>query len=397
MLNERAKIGTVIKRKLKQFYGRDKPCVVINKKGAGYHHLDENPNNSKFENLVPLVSKLNQDIENTQRDPRAALPHDLEPQNLLALAQSHYVDGLYPISYGAARLAAFLAGPRKRGKSTDPFIDSAPSMAIEACSRSIEALRMYSDKLMAHPLMEDVIKRNVFPQLEEYDLRRQVTWKCRALLATQIEAVCRDCGNFKSALLWGKLSLELLKRANLPNNDVVFMEVHQHYGLSHPEKSIFLKELQIAFEPADSKAQKFTNRYWRQRKIADLSIDTPPPSFRSVLDEIGARDIALKALSEYPDAAPSNVTMGTWGHLLLGHADWLRFKGSTDQMRNMVIQARRFFQRYNIAPSVFVKHKALREYENDYNEKDCLLIQKPSDINYLQPVFKKLMAILVEP
>src|SRR4051794_32579046 len=115
----RQKISNTVEQRLLAFF-RTKRCVVTGDENAEWHHLDDDPTNSVFENILPLGSNLNSPA---LRDARlradkgnlGALNGQLAPRSLIQTAAWWFnVNWKTANAYACARLAFHVADRYRR-------------------------------------------------------------------------------------------------------------------------------------------------------------------------------------------------------------------------------------------------------------------------------------------
>ncbi|MGW4866306.1 hypothetical protein [Streptomyces chartreusis] len=112
---KRKKPGLNVRNRLRATYGSEyaeKCCVITGDfDGVDWHHIDENPINSTFENLIPVKGYINQVTFEDYR--RASAARDLinrpwTPIDLLRSSERWFHEGKPCLGYGAARIASRL-------------------------------------------------------------------------------------------------------------------------------------------------------------------------------------------------------------------------------------------------------------------------------------------------
>lgn len=389
-MTKRNRVDWKIKSKLNNFYSPIR-CIVSGEENIEYHHLDENKENTIFENLVPLCPNCNSLIELNRRSINEELDRKLRPSKLLELSEELYVDGYYAHSYGVARLASFLAGPRKRGGPKEVEIStlSAPD-AMEANARAIQALRICACKDLAWVLIADVLNRGIHKHLSNYEFRREVDLGNRSLLASQICALARDCGDLELAVKWGKLAIKLVKKISPANRGHSEYDAYKQYGLAHTDNKEFTYALEAALDRAESNVQKSTIQYWLIRKQAEAF--NCRAKYSKLLNGYGGQPI--KYLDKYP-SKPKGFTMGTFAHLMLGVADSRMHYSDFQQVNSMVTVAHKFFIENAVSLSRFVKHEALFQYESKMPKSSRLFRQCPSDMDSVRHILDNIEKLLL--
>lgn len=156
------------------FFGGSR-CVASGEETIHWHHLDEDPANTVAENLVPLRGDLNQEIEKHRVDPLRTLPRLLRPDALRVQAIATFEFAEHRQSYGAARLASFLA----RRASPDP------GDQVFYAAGAITSLRAAPDPAY----LADTLRRSILDPLKRgVSLSRLVSWVVR----TEVAALARD-------------------------------------------------------------------------------------------------------------------------------------------------------------------------------------------------------------
>ncbi|MCK4788309.1 MAG: hypothetical protein KAV87_31495 [Desulfobacteraceae bacterium] len=156
----RKKPSPNLKKKVFAFYGTG--CVVrgaTNENMLDLAHIDDNSENTIFENLLPLSKDLNGACQDSKGQRKPDLPEELFPPQLAIRAWTHFRDGQFAASYGCHRLAAHLSLTR--------FNDI--SHCLECLISCIAALRPIANPdLLRHtilliPNVIDVSKEKVHP------------------------------------------------------------------------------------------------------------------------------------------------------------------------------------------------------------------------------------------
>lgn len=152
--SDRQTISVPVQRDLLRFYRR-KRCVVGGTE-ADWHHLDEDPANSVFENLVPLGHSPNgilSGLDRTESRTPFVFTPDLLPERLISRAQTLYYDWDVAGAYGCSRLAVFIG--RK-------YAGAGP---LDLAQYAVRCL-WYSRHRSEQRLFRDVLLRDLLPLLE---------------------------------------------------------------------------------------------------------------------------------------------------------------------------------------------------------------------------------------
>lgn len=153
----RRRVGKRLDQRLQDYYG-DRRCVAALEGGLGdWHHLDDDPSNTRFANLVALEGRYNKALEaahlRRQRNAEpVVVPPEVSPGLLLARARQHRARWNNGKAYGAARLASFVARE---------YLDEPPDQVLGYVTETIRHLRHRFDSA----LLEDVVRRDVLPAL----------------------------------------------------------------------------------------------------------------------------------------------------------------------------------------------------------------------------------------
>jgi len=160
-------------------------------------HVDDNPENTFFENLLLLCKSCNGSIEVSKHNGKPALPPRLHPSSLADRAWHCYGNGDYASSYGCYRLAAHLSWTRQADAD----------FALNCISACIAALR---------PIVHERLFRSVMILSQELIASSQEPvdpfWKAECL--SQIGLVLSDYKQWQSAAVFQKAAVELYNRTS---------------------------------------------------------------------------------------------------------------------------------------------------------------------------------------
>ena len=113
MKNDRKQPSSNLLKRLGIFYG-GRRCVVSGlDQNSDWHHLDDNPGNTCFSNLIPLGRDHNNKLEIYRRyqgkeDVWKGYDIELEPGILLITSRKHFISGDIGLAYGCSRLAVWM-------------------------------------------------------------------------------------------------------------------------------------------------------------------------------------------------------------------------------------------------------------------------------------------------
>ena len=109
----RKRLSKNLLRQLNAFYGGRRCVITDSPNNTDWHHLDDNPSNSIFPNLIPLSRDYNSTLELYRRYQQSISvwkgTHPLlTPQFLLIYSNYHFRAGQVQLAYGCSRLAGWL-------------------------------------------------------------------------------------------------------------------------------------------------------------------------------------------------------------------------------------------------------------------------------------------------
>lgn len=164
-------------------------CVVTGSPGYELHHLDDDPSNSTFANMIPLDGDLNirlRDMANEAKKGRPVVPVSLLASKTL-LAHADFCAGIWKTgsAYGAARLAGFAARYQKNWE--------------ESVMLSCEAI-YHARHRLNYDLIEDTLRRSILPEIS------------RSLPPEIVFRLCREIGGIYAEHGRNKESLEAYKK-----------------------------------------------------------------------------------------------------------------------------------------------------------------------------------------
>lgn len=121
-MNPRKPISKRTRRELIDFYG-GKECVLNGTVPATLHHIDGDPSNSYFENLVPLQHEIHAKLK-PPTGPRiegilSTADGEMDPQHLRRIGRERYLQGKTTHAFACARLAHGVRHYYRRKNSED--------------------------------------------------------------------------------------------------------------------------------------------------------------------------------------------------------------------------------------------------------------------------------------
>lgn len=231
--DDRQRIPSVIKKKMRIFYEghleRKLKCVIRQGELITYHHLDENPSNSKIEqNIIPLEGTLNNNIEH--RESQGLLP-ELQPESLKQKAQIYYLDGNFSYGYGCSILGAHLAkNPPFNPKYKKFFHPNAEDVIFFSASALINLRPLDRQDYATY-----VLDKIVYPILHQYG--KNVSKLALSKLSMEIGSYFRDSGQPISAQSFLLLASQFLKNETKSSVvNVLKTRITQHDGIAEITK-----------------------------------------------------------------------------------------------------------------------------------------------------------------
>lgn len=209
----RRPISGNIKKSLAEFYGTYR-CIVSDSEHPEFHHLNEDPSDSVFANLVPIDGTLNCTIE-TDID-------SVDTNNITTSAQSFENRSRYARAYGCRRLLAWIH--RKR---LEPDSEVA---SISACIKNLRSILHY-------PLLEHTLQTSLSPTITTLDSRRRIYPATWAGLCEEISALLREAGHYSRFNEWNAHKNALVKLAG-PSQNTIFssMQMLRHNAFAASEQ-----------------------------------------------------------------------------------------------------------------------------------------------------------------
>ena len=249
-------------------------CVVTEREGPHWHHLDENTKNWDYRNIVPLDASLNSSYE-TRRNKK--IEFELEPSQLESIGYKHYKAGYYAQGYACARIGSFLMSPPTHRKDIPLTFRLDPSKSLVFASLALLQLRAIS----ALPLAIDTLQRNIIPILENsLDKKNNITKHAASRVLIEIGSYYRDFACPEEALNCCNVADNLL--SDLNNVETEKSRLIQHRGITLSgmgDIDVGLKHLDKSIENENS-SYRITEGYgnyllWRAR----LELATLKPNF----------------------------------------------------------------------------------------------------------------------
>jgi hypothetical protein len=196
-LKPRRRVSNEVRRQINQLYGPEclngADCVICGQAvpARDLAHVDENHNNSLFENILPLCLNANGAMA---RDKWAPFAGEIGSANLLAGAQKQIERGNFARAYGCYRLLAYLAE-----KATDN------ELALQANASCVAVLR---------PIDQPLLVREAVLNMERLAKgARPISPVARAVALSQIGLIVYDGGDPNAALEIHEFCLKLLRKA----------------------------------------------------------------------------------------------------------------------------------------------------------------------------------------
>lgn len=154
--NTRRKPTARLYRGLVEYFGHG--CIVTGSEDYQWHHLDDDPSNTTFQNLVPLGSRLNSFLAGvrarTDRGDSPYLRAELSPHHLSTQATAYFNMWELGRAYGCARLAYFV--------SRD-YLRQPPTIRLPFACQAL----YYCRNRLNYSFMLDVLRRDILPSLHE--------------------------------------------------------------------------------------------------------------------------------------------------------------------------------------------------------------------------------------
>ena len=183
---KRVKPTTGVMTELELFYGSR--CVVEDTPNPEPHHLDENPRNSIFSNLIPINRQLNGDIEYRHGE--------VDIAKIIHAAKERFSLSWFARSYGCWRTVCFVADKCEH-----------PELVMEGVQGVIESIR----PIGRFDLLEDTLVRNLVPLIKQKCWFQKVGAGRFADLCDEISSLLRENGNTLEHRNWARLAERFLK------------------------------------------------------------------------------------------------------------------------------------------------------------------------------------------
>lgn len=167
------------------FFGAKRCILTEQNKQVDWHHLDENSSNWIAQNIIPLGSGFNQEIERTRKDRFLRVSVELDPQVLLVKGARLFERGLFSASYGVSRLGCFLS----------TRLEVTPETRLNLAAGALISLRSIPDSAF----ISDTLKRSVLPLLRSPE-SKEIGRFARFRVALEIAALWRDFGGYSQSV-----------------------------------------------------------------------------------------------------------------------------------------------------------------------------------------------------
>ncbi len=175
-----------VRRALLRYFG-GKRCVVRGEdENSNWHHLDDDVSNCCYANFVPVGSGINlalrdaHRVASTGKVPILRLG-ELGPDVLLAKATVWHARWETGLAYGCARLAHYVASA---------YLKEPPdSVLLCACDAFYYARHRFDERLL-----EDILTRDILPQVENARALTRITIGTVGLILIQLAGICSEFG-----------------------------------------------------------------------------------------------------------------------------------------------------------------------------------------------------------
>src|SRR5579871_1293387 len=205
-------------------------CVVTNWPGV-HHHLDENRDNHRLGNIIPLRSDLNSHIIETDRRKWArgisALRPPLDHSSLFAIAKTLFDTGRYIQGYGCSRLGCFLYARTNKFADSNARKTRSSDLTIKFAANALLNLRNISETAGVMEMALDTIKRTIVLIIKSDDEIAKLEVSTKANLALEIGSYFRDYRRLREAKTWIDLALYI----NRGRHADIEARALQHYGI----------------------------------------------------------------------------------------------------------------------------------------------------------------------
>jgi hypothetical protein len=180
---ERVAIPVRELRNLLTYYGKKRCVVSGSTNDVDWHHLDDDPSRSTFENLVPVARDFNLRLAQYARDTSStrgiALDPLLSPVGLAITAERQLLLGHPHLALGASRIGVFIQ---------QSYLASSLDAIVSASARALHYARHAFDER----LIMDILVRNVLQPAERDGGR--VGTDTRVGLFMELGALLQDTG-----------------------------------------------------------------------------------------------------------------------------------------------------------------------------------------------------------
>lgn len=208
---KRQDITDSTKRKLIQFYG-NWLCIVEGTEDPEYHHLNENPAHSIWENLAPINGTLNSKIETDV--------WSVDTASILAKAEKLERRSKYTRAYGCQRLLGWI-----HRKLEVPDLELS---AIAACIRTLRPILDYH-------LIEHTLRFSLEPLISDPVQRQRIGCTKWAQLCEEISNVVRDGSHYVEFEIWNAHKNDFLELTD-HSPEAIFRKIqtlrHQAFSVS---------------------------------------------------------------------------------------------------------------------------------------------------------------------
>jgi hypothetical protein len=176
---------------LLEYFGGQRCVVRGDAVNSTWHHLDDDKSHASYGNFLPLGSSFNTALRDARREARggaiAVLTHgELTPDVLLRQASVWHAKWQTGLAYGCARLSYYVA---------TAYLHEPPDRALpRACDAIYYARHRFDSRLI-----EDVLRRDILPQIEDSRARAAIGTRTTSLLLSQLAAICSEFGMAENA------------------------------------------------------------------------------------------------------------------------------------------------------------------------------------------------------
>jgi hypothetical protein len=216
--------SSTAKKTASKFFN-EKRCVLNlthDKQQCDWHHLDEDDeNNPRIGNLVPLSRNLNQAIETARNSRSHHLTEDLNTGRIRDAAFVSWKAGRFAHSYGANRLGSFLEKNYRNN----------PSQSLLFATEALHGLR----PLSAQEYAIDTINRNILPLVSDPHYSLRLTNDSLAALCKEIASWFLDSEDYREFNKWKKLGRRFAAVSLTTDSDtsaIIRARLLQHHGFT---------------------------------------------------------------------------------------------------------------------------------------------------------------------